>query len=647
MVQSQHPTTNPFIGREQELSLFKAWLDHPDAPLSIITLTGISGVGKSTLLSEFIRIGTERSVMSLWLDGRACAPTPTAFLDYLSATINLETMQTLLHHPLETLQEASPTRRVVLCIDNYEDLCLLERWIINTLFPKLPLKGIIIVLASRPALSMNWLSNPMIKAIIHHINLTNFTLEETKSYWAARGALSKDKIGMIYRRTEGHPLALALFYTTAAQHSCTINEDKLIVSQHISAQLLRELTDAKLHLLVDVLAIVQSANQELLSQIIKSPVTMNEYQALKNLSFIRTTPFGLSLHDVARNHLLHDFMLREPERHKQLLNQILVVLRHKLEHADKASRRHIAAQMLMLCKNTLPVLNRAYADLSTEPYMWSTEACHEKDLPALHELLREWCEYSLDPGQSDNYHQLLDELVLHFPESIAVLRSPEGQPIGMFIIVLVHEETSQLLQKYCPNDLDESCEPETQQSEPAKADTYFAVLVAATNDYPGYSREELVGHLILDRLSLLGEGTRAVLVATNAHLKQFLQQLGFELKPTRTRYCDTSYAQADVLTLDLRKNNFGEWVQSFLHHTSANEAKGDKSAYNIEALTVREIEVLQLIANGLSNKEIADQLIVSNETIKTHVRNIFYKLKVDRRMKAVTTAKELGLIDVN
>jgi DNA-binding CsgD family transcriptional regulator len=646
-MQSHYPTTNPFIGREQELGVFKAWLDHPDAPLSIITLSGISGVGKSTLLSEFIRLGAERTVLNLWLDGRACAPTPTAFIDYLSATISLETMQTPLHHPIEPLIEASPTRRVVLCIDNYEDLCLLERWIMNTLFPKLPLKGIMIVLASRPALSINWLSNPMLQAVIHHINLTNFTLEETKSYWAARGALSKDMIGTIYRMTEGHPLALALSYTTVVQQSCTIDEDKLIVSQHISAQLLRELTDDKLHLLVDVLAIMQSANQELLSLIIKSPVSMNEYQALKNLSFIRTTPFGLSLHDVARNHLVRDFKLREPERHRLLLNQILVVLRQKLELADRASRRHIAAQMLMLCKNTLPVLNRAYADLSTEPYMWSTEACHDKDLPALHQLLREWCQYSLDPGQSDNYHQLLDKLVLHFPESIAVLRSPEGEPIGMSIIVLVHEETSHLLQTYCPYELAETCEPDMLKLEPARADTYFAVLVAATSNYPGYSREELVGQLILDRLSLLGEGTRAVLAATNAHLKQFLQQLGFELKPTRTRNCDTSFAQADVLTLDLRIHNFGEWVQSFLHHTGANAAKKRETAHSIEALTVRELEVLQLIANGLSNKEIADLLIVSNETIKTHVRNIFYKLKVDRRMKAVTTAKELGLIGVD
>lgn len=63
-----------------------------------------------------------------------------------------------------------------------------------------------------------------------------------------------------------------------------------------------------------------------------------------------------------------------------------------------------------------------------------------------------------------------------------------------------------------------------------------------------------------------------------------------------------------------------------------------------EPLTDRELEVLALLAKGMSNKEIADQLIIAVGTVKVHVKNIFAKLKVNRRMNAVTQANELRLL---
>jgi len=53
---------------------------------------------------------------------------------------------------------------------------------------------------------------------------------------------------------------------------------------------------------------------------------------------------------------------------------------------------------------------------------------------------------------------------------------------------------------------------------------------------------------------------------------------------------------------------------------------------------------LRLIAEDLSNQEIAGKLFVSLNTVKTHAKNIYLKLDVDSRTKAVVKAKELGLI---
>jgi DNA-binding CsgD family transcriptional regulator len=61
-------------------------------------------------------------------------------------------------------------------------------------------------------------------------------------------------------------------------------------------------------------------------------------------------------------------------------------------------------------------------------------------------------------------------------------------------------------------------------------------------------------------------------------------------------------------------------------------------------ITARELEILTLIARGLSNREIATQLFVSENTVKTHCARTFDKLGAARRTQAVQRGKELGLL---
>ena len=67
-------------------------------------------------------------------------------------------------------------------------------------------------------------------------------------------------------------------------------------------------------------------------------------------------------------------------------------------------------------------------------------------------------------------------------------------------------------------------------------------------------------------------------------------------------------------------------------------------AANSSAITPREFEILQLIAAGLSNREIAERLFVSENTVKTHSSRVFGKLQARRRTQAVQKGKEVGLI---
>jgi LuxR family maltose regulon positive regulatory protein len=63
-----------------------------------------------------------------------------------------------------------------------------------------------------------------------------------------------------------------------------------------------------------------------------------------------------------------------------------------------------------------------------------------------------------------------------------------------------------------------------------------------------------------------------------------------------------------------------------------------------EALSGRELEVLQLVASGKSNRRIASELFVSVGTVKTHINNLYRKLDAHSRTQAVARARELNLI---
>jgi DNA-binding NarL/FixJ family response regulator len=63
-----------------------------------------------------------------------------------------------------------------------------------------------------------------------------------------------------------------------------------------------------------------------------------------------------------------------------------------------------------------------------------------------------------------------------------------------------------------------------------------------------------------------------------------------------------------------------------------------------ESLTVREMEVLELVASGLSNREICDTLFLALSTVKGYNQTIFGKLQVKRRTEAIVKAKVLGLV---
>ncbi len=85
---------------------------------------------------------------------------------------------------------------------------------------------------------------------------------------------------------------------------------------------------------------------------------------------------------------------------------------------------------------------------------------------------------------------------------------------------------------------------------------------------------------------------------------------------------------------------FGIWLGSSLYRRKNNDQYDGRKL----GLSKRELEVLELLSQGFSNQEIADNLFVSLNTAKTHISNIYSKLNVKRRTQAIQKARDLALI---
>ena len=94
-----------------------------------------------------------------------------------------------------------------------------------------------------------------------------------------------------------------------------------------------------------------------------------------------------------------------------------------------------------------------------------------------------------------------------------------------------------------------------------------------------------------------------------------------------------------------------DYIRKLLAIFKAEEQKSEAPSYLpppaqplLEPLSQRELEVLHLMAQGLSNQEMSERLFLALDTVKGHNRNIFGKLQVQRRTEAVARARELGLL---
>lgn len=212
-----------FVGRHHEIAFLNAWLQNQEAPTQIISIQGIPGIGKSTLLIEMLRIASKKGALTLWLDGRACARSPGGFLDDVGTMLvqsaksseKIVQSRNIIHGICEII---STGILFLLALDNFDDLSMLEGWFREDFCGRLPDRGMLILLASRSGLSPAWKADPAWCQRLHQWTLSPFTHQESRKYLENLNIYGKSAELLIHEAA-GHPLALALGAEFLGRHS--------------------------------------------------------------------------------------------------------------------------------------------------------------------------------------------------------------------------------------------------------------------------------------------------------------------------------------------------------------------------------------------------------------------------------------------
>ncbi|MFL7892673.1 MAG: LuxR C-terminal-related transcriptional regulator [Anaerolineales bacterium] len=152
---------------------------------------------------------------------------------------------------------------------------------------------------------------------------------------------------------------------------------------------------------------------------------------------------------------------------------------------------------------------------------------------------------------------------------------------------------------------------------------------------------------------------QALILQTRGDLDRALQKLDLALNLAEPGgfvrvFLDEGPAMGDLLYQALSRGISQEYVRRLLAafpnggHVRGGLLQNQPSGYElVEPLSEREIEVLQLIAEGLTNREIANRLYLSLNTVKVHTRNIYGKLGVNNRTQALAKGRSLGFLPVS
>lgn len=610
------------IGLEREQDQLEQWLADPLAETRLFSISGIGGIGKTTLLVEMAQQCRNSSALALWMDGQGELASSSAFLSSLEASLESEygryrTPETaLLPHIVAELSK----QRTVLLLDNGECLDRLEGWLLSSFLPRLPSTGVLLAIASRSGLPPKWRANPYWSSRIESFPLKLFTREQSLNYLRESGLETEIQME-IARKTDGHPLLLALTADLLRSSERDTRSPLNDIPAMLSGDWLREAASPSLHRALTVLSLLTAADQSALDELLDDPIEISAYHELGRLSFIRSLPQGLSLHPVVSRLLREDYLRRSPEHFQSLRHKAFKLMAERFHDSDRRTQMRIAAHVLELYREYLPSAH-AYADFSAPLRTGESSKYRAEDLPFLHRFLADSLvrsDWHSELVRAEECSAVLDEIARHSPEGICVARRENGTPIGFSAGFRIHASTVPLLKRYAPAFLPILGEEGKQLSDVSSetADTLCVLLAAVDTGQSLYRPEELGALLMQEWLIHMTSGWRGIMVSADPHLNSLFTLLGFQEKG-RIRPFAAAEAEMIRWELDFRHTTFEEWMQLVIRQTKPDTIIRAR----IDANDIKQILRHWLDTDELGQLPVLQRLRLSGAVVQARIQSI-------------------------
>ncbi len=538
-----------FVGRHLERSFLSNWCQRPAAATQVVAITGIGGIGKSTLLEILLEDARLYGASTAWVDGRTGFGTPQGFMACLPPELTLWL----------TAPEADPGAKWVIGIDNYEALASLDGWLRHVFLGRAPAAHLLVLVCARRFPLEAWRLDPGWAPRVLQWSLTPFTPAEIQDYLSRRGVAWSSSA--LAPNVAGTPLAWAL-YADLCHRGIARRDWAGCISERMSARLLREVIDESWHEAINVLCLVSEAHLDFLQAVCDRPPSTAVYQQLSELSFVSRTPRGLRLHDLARPELLRDWRSRQPEQFLALRERVVMRLWRQWQHEpDPAVAAKMARDFVNLVGQQLDSW-RDYADLTELAPGLEVTPYQPSDRAVALQLFAEWGRQPI-PVSLSGQAALFDDIVRSFPQSVVVIRDAQGQPVVVVSALWLHAGALDILQAHAPEFIDKlfghPTLDVTRQTLEA-GDTIVAALVGVTHHHPQYSAPVLLGTMLRHTLAVTS-GQRVLVLVSDQSFQSLLEQLGFAGYPFPLLADD----QSEILySLDLRQDNIARWAARIL-----------------------------------------------------------------------------------
>ncbi len=458
-----------FVGRLPELELFQDAIASPELPFHILHVFGPGGVGKTTLMQQFLRICEQSKIATIYVEARNIEAVPESFISTLRSLMGLNETDS----PLDVL--AAKQKRNVILIDTYEAISQLDEWLREAFLPNISINTLV-VFAGRNPPSYPWRSDPGWQALIHVLPLQNLTSQESQTYLTSRNIPAKQHQAIL-DFTHGHPLALSLVADVfaQAQEFSLQAESAPDVVKTLLERFVQAVPTPLHRMALQACAVVRLTTEALLNQIlagevqlldisptpeatdnnISSPSTDSQvatssnpslfkgksentpdihsvFEWLRGLSIIESGQLGLFVHDLAREVLIADLRWRNPELYAELHHRARQYYTIRLGQTQGQEKHRVLFDYMFLHRDNPAIRLR---------FTWGehssllTDSLRETDKIALLAMVAQY------EGQESA--KIADHWLNCQPQNVVVFRDSHSEPAGFAMIVELHTATDE------------------------------------------------------------------------------------------------------------------------------------------------------------------------------------------------------------